>query len=350
MSDANVSDANAKETSDYNHKSRALTSQKPLLIRLAKLLVAISVIIAVSWQIYESVGAFNTKYEMNRIHFEWIAVAIALYIIGLFSFGLYYARILRSRHPITSYPLAISAYFLSQLGKYVPGKASVVLIRASLSAASGIRPVTAVLATLYETVVMMAAGCLVALAGFLISPTGSVAVRLGAIGVLNLPLAGLAALLTLPFLVVVNPLIFVKLVHKLTSPFSGMGPDALPRLSQSLLGEGLVWSLLGWILLGFSQIAVIRGLSPVDVSTVEWPAVVASVALATVAGFAIPVVPGGLGVREWVLWTSLSTVLDREASVVAALALRLCWIGGELLLALCAYSFIIRAKKRINHD
>lgn len=339
-----MSDANAEESSAYI--PRRLTFQKPVLIRLAKFFIAVSVMIAVSWQIYKNVGAFYEKHGINRIHFEWILLAIALYMAGVSSFGFYYARILRSGHPSISYPLTISAYFVSQLGKYVPGKASVVLIRASLSATSGIRPITAALATVYETLVMMAAGCLVGLAGFLISPTGSVAVRLGPIGVLDLPLAGLAALLTLPFLVVVHPRIFVALAHKITLPFSRIGPGALPRLSQRLLGEGLVWSLLGWILLGFSQIAVITALSAVHVSTVEWPAVIASVAFATVAGFAIPVVPGGLGVREWVLWTSLSTVLGREASVVAALALRLCWIGGELLLSLWAYPFIRQERNK----
>src|SRR5207302_1276104 len=82
-----------------------------------------------------------------------------------------------------------------------------------------------------------------------------------------------------------------------------------------------------WVLLGLSQVAVLRALGLEGVGPERWPAVVAAVALATVAGFAVPVAPGGLGVREWVLWTSLETAVDRQMAVVAALALRLTWVA-----------------------
>ena len=53
-------------------------------------------------------------------------------------------------------------------------------------------------------------------------------------------------------------------------------------------------------------------------------------ALATVAGFVVPISPGGLGVREWVLWTALASAIDRDLAVVAALVLRLAWVAGEV--------------------
>jgi uncharacterized membrane protein YbhN (UPF0104 family) len=62
--------------------------------------------------------------------------------------------------------------------------------------------------------------------------------------------------------------------------------------------------------------------------------VVASVALATVAGFVVPIAPGGLGVREWVLWTSLGTSLNHDRAVVASLTLRLVWVAAEVAAAL----------------
>ena len=68
-------------------------------------------------------------------------------------------------------------------------------------------------------------------------------------------------------------------------------------------------------------------------------AVIASVALATVAGFAVPVSPGGLGVREWVLWTSLGSLIDQNLAVMAALALRLVWVVGELLAGALLFSW-----------
>ena len=103
--------------------------------------------------------------------------------------------------------------------------------------------------------------------------------------------------------------------------------------------EGLLWSGLGWLLLGLSQVAVIQALVPAGLPLSAWPLAVASVALATVAGFAVPVAPGGLGVREWVLWTGLGSALDHNLAVVSALALRLAWIVGELIAAAALWPF-----------
>jgi uncharacterized membrane protein YbhN (UPF0104 family) len=92
-------------------------------------------------------------------------------------------------------------------------------------------------------------------------------------------------------------------------------------------------AVVGWTLLGLSQVAVLGMFGPGTMPRSSWPAVVASVALATVAGFVVPISPGGLGVREWVLWTALATSIDRDRAVVAALVLRLAWVVGELLAA-----------------
>ncbi len=61
--------------------------------------------------------------------------------------------------------------------------------------------------------------------------------------------------------------------------------------------------------------------------------VTAGVALATVAGFVVAVLPGGLGVREGVLMYVLGPTLGDDLAVVAALALRLVWVAAEVLAA-----------------
>ena len=63
------------------------------------------------------------------------------------------------------------------------------------------------------------------------------------------------------------------------------------------------------------------------------PVVIASVALATVAGFVVAVLPGGLGVREGVLMSALAPALGSDRAVVAALMLRLVWVAAELVAA-----------------
>ena len=68
----------------------------------------------------------------------------------------------------------------------------------------------------------------------------------------------------------------------------------------------------------------------------RWDAVAvvtAAVALATVSGFVVAVMPGGLGVREGVLMSALAPALGPDRSVVAALTLRLVWVAAEVVAA-----------------
>ncbi|HEU5117285.1 MAG TPA: hypothetical protein VFT74_11530, partial [Isosphaeraceae bacterium] len=217
-------------------------------------------------------------------------------------------------------------------GKYVPGKALVVVLRVGLVTGYGARPATAAFSTLYETLVMMASGGLVAALGFAIGPTRTVTLPVWGVGEVSVPLALLGLVPALGFLTLTWPSVFPRLSKVMSLPFPGVGPDALPYLRRRLLAEGLLWAVLGWLLAGLSLAAVVLGLGkPIALSSL--PVILASVALATVSGFVGALAPGGLGVREWVLWTSLGAVMDHETAVLASLALRLVWIVGEGLTA-----------------
>lgn len=152
---------------------------------------------------------------------------------------------------------------VSHLAKYVPGKAMVVVVRTGMVVPYGGRAATAAIATFYETLVMMAAGGLVAAAGFA-GAGGShrVELTLPRWGLVALPIyqidsvAGLG--LGLGLLLLVIPSIFRRLAGLITMPIPGVGPDALPRFTGRLLCYGLLWSVGGWILLGLSLLAVVR--------------------------------------------------------------------------------------------
>jgi hypothetical protein len=181
---------------------------------------------------------------------------------------------------------------------------------------------------------MMAAGGLVAAAGFVLRPQPPMALPLPRSGlVLPIPLLLLSLGLGFAFWALVEPRVFPRLSKVLTVPFPGVGPDALPRFSHRLLAEGIAWSCLGWLLLGLSQVAVIRGIISSGAPPAAWPLVVASVALATVAGFAVAIFPGGLVVREGVLMATLVPVVGTDLAVVSALVLRLAWVVGEVVTA-----------------
>jgi hypothetical protein len=302
-----------------------------------KALLGIAVLVAVGRQVVHVGQDLANKKATLRLDPGWLSASIPLYLAGLAAFGIYFGRLMGSGPaPIRVTP-ALRAYLISHLGKYVPGKALVVVMRSGLCAASGARAATAAFATLYETLVMMATGGLVATLGFALSPAREIVLGLGPLGTHRVPLWMPALACAAGFLVIVEIRVFRRLSLLVSLPFRNVGPDALPALTPRLLGEGLLWAALGWTLLGLSQVAVIEAIVPGGLARSWWPAVIASVALATVAGFVVPVAPGGLGVREWVLWTGLGSAIDHDRAVVSALALRLSWVVAELLAAGVVY-------------
>ena len=315
---------------------------KRLAITAVKSAVAIVVLWAVGRHVLRTYGDLRGRSE--SLHFEplWLVLAGLLYLGGLLAYAVFYERILRSSGtPIGLIP-AWRAYVVSHLGKYVPGKAMVVVLRSGMVVPYGARASTAAIATFYETLVMMGAGALVAAVGFAgATRTNTVGLTLRGWGVVELPVYRVAALsglgLAFAFLIVMLPPVFGRVAGLVTLPIPGVGLEALPRITGRLLGQGLFWSSGGWILLGLSQLAVIRSFDPSGADSVAAlglaPVVIASVALATVAGFVVAVLPGGLGVREGVLMSALAPALGSDHAVVAALVLRLVWVIAEMVAA-----------------
>jgi len=303
-----------------------LTRLKPFR-QGVKLLLGGVVIIAAGRHVLQTWTGLQSQGIFIQFEIGWLILAALAYQVGLVLDGVWFGRILQHTATPIARLAAIRAYLISHLGKYVPGKALVVIMRVALVVPAGARAATAAFATLYETLVMMAAGGLVACLGFLVEPGSRGTVPwLG-----EVPLAILAILPACGFLVLTYPPVFERLTRLISVPFPGVGPDVWPAIPARLQLEGLAWTALGWLFLGASQIAVLYGVGYRDLSPEMFPAVIGSVALATVAGFVVPISPGGLGVREWVLWTSLGATLDHGWAVVASLTLRLVWIGAELV-------------------
>jgi uncharacterized membrane protein YbhN (UPF0104 family) len=330
---------------------------KRLAIAAIKSAVALLVLWAVGRHVIRT--WHDLQSQSRSLHFEpvWLGAAGAIYLTGLAAYGRFFERILRaSTAPVRLMP-ALRAYVVSHLGKYVPGKAMVVVIRTGMVIPFGGRASTAAIATFYETLVMMAAGGLIAAPGFaLAGGSFSAEFNVPTWGSVDLPVYRAAAFvglaLGIAFLLVVLPPIFCRLVRFVSLPMPGVGHEALPRLTGRLLGQGLLWSSAGWILLGLSQLAVVRAFDPAGAAEVLAlglvPLVIASVALATVAGFVVAVLPGGLGVREGVLMSTLTPALGSANAVVAALVLRLVWVGTELAITALALPWTRRPRAEVK--
>src|SRR4051794_40224069 len=175
---------------------------RPRWKREAKVAVKAVVAVLVLWAVGRHVNRtwrdLHAHGETIHVSPAWIALAVALYLAGLGACGIFFGRVLRAGATPVGYVPAVRAYLISHLGKYVPGKAMVVLMRVGLVAPYGARPATAAFATLYETLDMMAAGGLIAALGFAFPPSQGWAMLLG---------GGLGVAL----LAVVDPLVFPRL-------------------------------------------------------------------------------------------------------------------------------------------
>jgi hypothetical protein len=274
------------------------------------------------------------------MHPGWLALSVMTYAAGLGCWGTFWLRLL---HRLGLHPpvlAAYRAYYVSHLGKYVPGKAWAILLRATLL--PGVQPGLAALTATYETLTTMAVGALLAVCLVPWFVAGSEGLGWQALGLL--------ALAGVPIL----PGVFNAVVVRLAKPF--LGPAARPpRFAWSTLPEGLAISGCGWCWLGVSVLALLQALVP------EAPAPSAGFtvrclaynALSYVAGFLALPAPGGLGVREVILQQLLAAELRAEhpegvAAGLAALAvivLRLVWTATDLAVAAVAYALPAREER-----
>src|SRR5262249_26571154 len=151
------------------------------------------------------------------------------------------------------------AYYLGHMGKYLPGKAWAVFLRAGLVRGSGVGLGVATLTTFYEVLTTMAGGVL--LAAVLFPVLGSEggwldADDLGRLLRLEAPKGGVvgwrpAMLLSLGLLAGIGipllPPVFNRLAHHLSLPFRDAGATTLPRLRLAYLAEGLALTACGWL-------------------------------------------------------------------------------------------------------
>lgn len=264
----------------------------------------------------------------------WLLAAAAFYAVGLLPAGIYWFVLLRRLgHPV-NLPLACAAYVVGGLGKYVPGKAMVVVIRSSMVYGPGVQPLLTAGSVILETLTMMSVGAFWAacLVGWQVAqgqmPTELLWVCLGLFAVTTLP--------TLP--AVARPML--RLAQKLGRVILRQPDVWLSQVRLSTLGLGWLLMSFLWASWGFSFLATLAATGQVDVRWGEdlGPAV-AAVAFGTVAGFVVVIIPGGLGVREAALAEISVLLLTHRTphpelmAVTAAALLRVIWILTELILA-----------------
>jgi glycosyltransferase 2 family protein len=301
----------------------------------------LAIVALVVWFVRDTLLKAWNEIGQEQWHFDWLwmAIAGALYLVGLLPAALFWHRVLHVLGQKVRLGETLRAYYIAHLGKYVPGKAMVVIIRAGMVRSQRVHVGVAAASVFFETLTMMAVGAFLA--------AGIVAARLREESLWFWIAIGMMALSGLPTL----PPIFRRLAR-----LAGVGksdPDVAEKLGK--LGYGtliLGWICMAvvWIILGLSLWATFRAMGIEHISPWQYlPSYVASVSMALVAGF-VALIPGGLVVREGVmleLLTRLFEVNAAEAAIASAL-LRLIWLMAELVISVILYIGWTFAKCRVG--
>lgn len=262
---------------------------------------------------------------------------------------------------LKKYPL-IRAYFCGSLGKYVPGKAAVILIRSALAKKHGVSFVRASIASVVEAGAVMLVGCVVTVvfAVTIIPPDAVPAWFLDAVprestSWSNLLLAVVILVLAMPIVAVPANWIFAKIARiiekrsQLNSPSDSDSDSAKEPATQEsfdsktgkltwqfLVASSLMFAL-SWAGHGLSLLLVLRSMNPEIMTIDAWTISTAAAAAGTSIGFFAVFAPGGLAVREGLIITMLAPSVGGPIAVAAAGLYRLVSLAAESVAALVLY-------------
>ncbi|HWY87200.1 MAG TPA: lysylphosphatidylglycerol synthase domain-containing protein [Gemmataceae bacterium] len=299
--------------------------------RLAKALLAAAILVGIGRQFYHDLSQADDpdKPDLSRLELRpaWLALSGGLYLLALSLSACYWYRLLGIFGTRPPFLKAYRAYFLGQLGKYVPGKAWALLLRGTLVSGPEVRLGVAIITAFYEVLTTMAAGALIAALVFLSAPPPAAHLEWHPhfIGLMLLGLCGLPLL----------PGVFNFLTQRMANRFAHIDSLHLPRIRFAILAEGILLTACGWGLLGLSVWAMLQGVlsDPPALTWATWAQFCGSIGLAYVAGFLAFMLPSGVGVREYILRRLLSFAGPDKGIAAAVLLLRLVWTTAELILA-----------------
>jgi uncharacterized membrane protein YbhN (UPF0104 family) len=287
----------------------------------------------------------------------WLVAAAAFYIAGLGMSLWFWYRLLWQLNQRPGWLEAIRAYYIGHMGKYLPGKAWALALRAGLIKSDRVRLSTAVATSLYEVLVTMAGAVLLA-AILTLTCISRSAATVDESPVLH-PLWRLLCLtdpgpriiepdILLRLCVILGavvggptlPPVYNRLVARISLPFRREGQEAPVPIGWRSWFLGLVVTACAWLILGLSLWSVIKSVLP-NFDLAYFVPCCVYLALAYVAGFVIVFVPSGLGVREFCLkvflvqefiWhLGLDSGYALKVAVLIVWLLRVVWTAAEIV-------------------
>jgi len=317
---------------------------------------------AVGWYFYDKLSQPALWAGGFQFRYEWLLPAAIIYLIAYAVWGRYFVTLLRNQGATVSTATGMRSYFISQTGKYLPGKVMVIVIRIAMLGNIGISRTAVGIVAAYESIVWAGSGALV---GIVLLPEElwdglrhELRQRGGDLPEFH------RYWLILPMVIAPIGLVglnrFVNRINRWR-----YGPDArqLPRVKLHMVIFGLAWDSLGWLIIGLCLLFTMHGLLPgaKPLESNDALDLISIASIAYVMGFVAFFMPAGVGVRDVALQLLLAVQMrahigpgvaaeqiDGLAAIIA-IVFRLLGTLSELIVAGIMFRFAPSAAKAALH-
>ncbi len=306
---------------DVNERSKTWT-------RRAITAFKVLVFVVLCGFIYHTLASAQGSLQEHTWHAEprWLFLSGVLYLLGIFPSAVFWYLVLARARQDVRLGESLRAYYISHLGKYVPGKWMVIVLRSVLLSSPKVETTVVAASVFYETFTTMAVGASVSTLLLLIWHTS------------QLLLVGMALVAAASMAVPTVPIVFQWMLHVLR--VGKINPTAgakLSRIGWRTIGIGWLTISIGCLFQGLAFWATLRAMDVVEGNPfVDLPLHTVAVALGIVAGF-ISQIPGGLGMREWVSAELVEPHYGPAVAVVSAIIYRVVMVVAELAASIILY-------------
>jgi uncharacterized membrane protein YbhN (UPF0104 family) len=282
------------------------------LVRRIFLVVALAAVVVLLWRQREDVSR-----ALQAVSPGALVVSTGFGVMGAALPALIWRSLVNSQGARVGVGEACRSYFLSQLGKYVPGGIWSLVAQVDYARDMKVPTRQAAVATFLNLALNIIAGLVVA--------------------GLTIPFAVPGLLNRFWWAFIPVPLLLALLHPRAVTWWSGVAFRLLRRpatpvhLSWSVLLRCLALSVAGWVALGLHFGVLVAGLGQMEPST--WVLSVGAFALAWIAGFLVFVAPAGAGVREAALVLGFAGIQPPTAVLTVALLSRVLLIAADVILA-----------------
>ncbi len=287
------------------------------LMFVLKLVAMLAILGFVGWKLYQGWDDVQQKH----LHVDWGfgALAVLTFAGTMVTSALVWRWLawrMGDRNPTAR---LLGAYCFSQMGKYVPGKVMLLLMRIERAQRVGMDPQVCVVATLVENAMYMVSGGLVAVVTLLVfvkdQPWIAAVVGIGLLAMLS----------------IFHPRVFYWLVNKALRKMKRPEVPQEKRLRKRELVAAVVMFLPVWVFGGVSLWCATRAVTMIEVGHIlRLPG---AYALGVTGGMA-SLLPGGVGSNDFLKTLFLIKPIGSAAALAAVGVQRLAQVIVEVVLGM----------------